>query len=609
MHNQRESSIAFLWQQRRRIRRLLFFTYRFNFRWFHNEVLSFIRRNSLSATDILVFATRFDDDGYVGGSNTFGAGDLYSLDEWAKWETRLRIRYAPATRHLFHNKFIIAEYEQPANRRQLAYMLGVGSANLTWGGWQRNCELWTWDAGKSLRACASFLEFLTRLNFGDGVVESWIEGINRFTQRSASLPWLFGEKKKVRQRAFKALIGGIRREPHVLRIISPYFDEKSPDLMEEILYYLKSTRGNVDAVEVWIDASRVLANASDFRCLLALQRKCSHKLLVRSLRSNAQAIHPSWEQVHAKAIELEDTSGHVSRLFGSANFTGAAWIDSYNTETIFHETAREGLPNLLDDRFEVVSVPQEDLNRWSAAETETKDENRPEHRYIYWAAFDETNQPHKLVISYRSKDRPVSFKISAGFDLRHAVTPRLQAIVELFQNVDSWIKCKNLKRLLELQLKSRAALFPENIRVTLKFADTTSIESIVEVSNPDFGMRNWDSGIPLDPSYENLLGLGKTIVEPLPKRTTSEAADDNVLDEEEDLVEELTAPESLSDDPDFDRQPIAVQFAKSLVRAKANPIQMRILRRRIEAFRSQGQSPTERMILDMLNRVTEEKGT
>src|ERR1700686_4466320 len=70
------SSLAFLWTRRRRIRRLLFFTYRFNFRWFHNEVLGFVRRNSLADTDVLVFATRFDDDVYAAGSQS--SGDLYS---------------------------------------------------------------------------------------------------------------------------------------------------------------------------------------------------------------------------------------------------------------------------------------------------------------------------------------------------------------------------------------------------------------------------------------------------------------------------------------------------------------------------------------------------
>lgn len=166
MSNQQEPSLAFLWKQRRRIRRLLFFTYRFNFRWFHNEVLSFIRRMSLPATDVLVFATRFDDDGYVGGSHVFGEtfGDLYSLDEWAKWKMRLRVRYMPAMQHLFHNKFVVAEYEQPPNTRRSAYVLGLGSANLTWNGWQRNFELWTWDAGEGLRACASFLEFLASID-------------------------------------------------------------------------------------------------------------------------------------------------------------------------------------------------------------------------------------------------------------------------------------------------------------------------------------------------------------------------------------------------------------------------------------------------------------
>src|ERR1700692_5115190 len=115
MNDQAASSLAFLWNRRRRMRRLLFFTYRFNFRWFHNEVLGFVRRNSLADTDVLVFATRFDDDGYAGGSQSSGA--LYALDEWATWKVNLRIRYLHANRHLFHNKFIVAEYERPGVRR------------------------------------------------------------------------------------------------------------------------------------------------------------------------------------------------------------------------------------------------------------------------------------------------------------------------------------------------------------------------------------------------------------------------------------------------------------------------------------------------------------
>src|ERR1700741_2699677 len=119
MSDQTASSLAFLWTRRRRIRRLLFFTYRFNFRWFHNEVLGVVRRNSLADTDVLVFATRFDDDDYVGGTQS--SGDLYSLDEWAKWRVNLRIRYLPANQHLFHNKFIIGEYEKSGLRGAPAF--------------------------------------------------------------------------------------------------------------------------------------------------------------------------------------------------------------------------------------------------------------------------------------------------------------------------------------------------------------------------------------------------------------------------------------------------------------------------------------------------------
>jgi hypothetical protein len=599
------SSLAFLWTRRRRIRRLLFFTYRFNFRWFHNEVLGFVRRNSLADTDVLVFATRFDDDGYAGGSQSFG--DLYSLDEWAKWKVNLQIRYLPANRHLFHNKFIVAEYEKPGVRGVPEFVIGLGSSNLTWGGWQRNLELWTWGAQQNLSSCASFLEFLGGMpNIGAGVVESWLKGMHRYRKRSVTIPWLFGDKTSSRNTAFKSLVTGIKGRPRVLRIVSPYFDEGSVELMEELLSLLDSAKGGVEKLEVWVDGSKVFAKPLDYRNLISLQVAHKGRLLIKSLRKKTGNGFQPPEQVHAKLIELEGQNGSVSRLLGSANFTAAAWCKSRNTEAIFHEITSSGLPQILGDSVEVVSVSSATLEKWATDQIEMESELKGAERWIYWAAFDETARPYKLTVSYSSKEEPIRLKVLAAFDPRHTKLPsQSRSIVETFQNPQSWTTPNYKKGLVEIHLKEVVDLFPERLRVVLDFADGQSIESAVEVANPDFDLRDLTTGIPLDPCNENLLGFGKTIVDPLPKRSTSEELDYEISEEEEDVVEPPMAPDTLSDDPDFDRKPQGVQFAKTLAKADGN--QLRILRKRISAFRSQVQDAGQRVVLDALYRATEER--
>ncbi|MBZ5659864.1 MAG: hypothetical protein LAO08_05595 [Acidobacteriia bacterium] len=599
------SSLAFLWTRRRRLRRLLFFTYRFNFRWFHNEVLGFIRRSSLANTDVLVFATRFDDDAYAGGSQA--SGDLYSLDEWAKWKVNLRIRYLPANRFLFHNKFIVAEYEKPGVRGASDIVIGLGSSNLTWGGWQRNLELWTWDAGESLSACASFLEFLGGMpNVGAGVVESWLKGMHRYRKRSVSIPWLFGDDKTSnRNTAFKSLVMGIKDKPRVLRIMSPYFDEGSVGLMEELLSVLNSAKGGVDRVEVWVDGSQVFAKPLDYRNLIGLQVAQKGELLIKSIRKKPGNGFQLPEQVHAKVIELESQNGSVSRLLGSANFTAAAWCKSRNTETIFHEITSSGLPQLLDDSVEVVPVSSAKLEKWATDQGETESELKGVERWIYWAAFDETASPYKLTVSYSSKEEPIRLRVLAAFDPRHTKLPlQSRSIIETFENSRNWTTPNFLNGLVEIHLKEAVNRFPERLRVALDFADGESIESAVEVADPDFALRDLTTGIPFEPSNENLLGLGKTIVDPLPKRSTSEESDYEISGEEEDVIEPPMVPDSLSDDPDFDREPQGVQFARTL--AKADGQELTVLRKRVRAFRLQAQDPAQILLLDALSGAMKE---
>ena len=193
---------------------------------------------------------------------------------------------------------------------------------------------------------------------------------------------------------------------------------------------------------------------------------------------------------------------------------------------------------------------------------------------------------------------------SAGFDSRRTeLSPQLRMIAELFQNPANWTSPTYARGLLEMRFTKEVNIFPELLRVKLDFPDGTAIESAVEVVCPDFALRDLTTGIPLEPCNENILRAGKTIVDPLPSRTTSDESDFDIAGEEEDLVPPPMAPDSLSDDPDFDREPQGVQFAKSL--ARADTTQLNVFRRRISAFRSQIKNPGQKVVLDALSAVME----
>jgi hypothetical protein len=381
--------------------------------------------------------------------------------------------------------------------------------------------------------------------------------------------------------------------------MSPYFDEGSVELMEELLSVLNSVKGGVDRIEVWIDGSQILAGPPDYQHLIGLQKAQKGRLLIRSLRKkSADHFRPAM-QVHAKVIELEDQHGVVSRLLGSANFTAAAWCKNRNTETIFLETTRSGLPKLLGESVDIAPVPASTLEKWASDQGDTESALKGDGRWIYWAAFDETAKPCKLTVSYSAKQLPSRLRILASFDPRHTRLPsQSQEIIETFQNPDSWTAPRYFGGLAEIRLTKKVYVFPERLRVVLEFPDGKSIESAVEVSAPDFNQRNPATGIPLEPCNENLLGLGKTVVDGLPKRSTSEDSDYEITGEEKDIVEPPMAPDSLSDDPDFDREPQGVQFAKLL--AQADGTQLMVLRKRAIAFQSQIQDPAQKLLLDAL---------
>src|ERR1043165_7364956 len=179
-----DASLGGVWHSN--VRRLFFFTYRFDFRWFHNRVLNPIRRQSLDHAEIDVFASRFANAPTATPVAVYG--DLYALEEWAKWRGRLRIHFLPTRRHLFHNKFILVERADGG-----AIDLGLGSSNLTSSGWATNFEAWTVLRGPDVGAATAFLSYLRDLREVNGeVLSPWLRRMPAPSRAPRALDWLWG---------------------------------------------------------------------------------------------------------------------------------------------------------------------------------------------------------------------------------------------------------------------------------------------------------------------------------------------------------------------------------------------------------------------------------
>src|SRR5206468_3840112 len=137
-----------------------------------------------------------------------------------------------------------------------------------------------------------------------------------------------------------------------VRVVSPYFDKGSAALLGNLLEELGTgTAGN--RIEVWTDGSGCVARRSDYQSLLKLIAAHGRAVeLKKVLRRGRHGEFGGPAHLHAKLIEVEDSKGTVRRLLGSANFTGAAWVGSFNTESVYLEADRRALPTLLGPRFE-----------------------------------------------------------------------------------------------------------------------------------------------------------------------------------------------------------------------------------------------------------------
>src|SRR5262249_46500855 len=145
------------------------------------------------------------------------------------------------------------------------------------------------------------------------------------------------------------------------RIISPYFDDGSPELFEELAAEIQRTAGKPSRVELWIDGSARVARRSDYESVLQLLSATRiPNIEIRTVKKGTQSNEPNFRvPLHAKIIELEGTTGRVNRILGSANFTGAAWSSKRNTETIFLESGQRSLVDLLPQDYDSLRLTKQ----------------------------------------------------------------------------------------------------------------------------------------------------------------------------------------------------------------------------------------------------------
>ncbi len=321
------NSLARLWQSRGFVPdRLLFMTYVFNFRDFHDQVLRRLIENASGRrlrVDVIASCVDVEEE-----------SDCFDYRYLAPLGNGFRL-FRCTDRPLVHAKAIIAQDSLTGKR-----LAGFGSANLTPGGWRHNVELWRWDNGRSVSAILRMCEILERSNgLNSGLAAAWRQAFGP-TKEDTSITLLGVPNAPSFQTVLERLLRAVAN-PRVVRVASPYFDADSADLFERIARAARRCR-----LEIWTDRSGKLAEPTYWRVLSALLPKLSR------IFEDVSVIAPKAAPWHAKVLELDDGRGRVARVFGSANFTGAAWglKRPGNVELIATETRAIGLPDMLAPR-------------------------------------------------------------------------------------------------------------------------------------------------------------------------------------------------------------------------------------------------------------------
>lgn len=589
-----EQSLEFLWKgHRKRIKRIIFFTYRFNFYWFHNYVLPHIHHTATVDCEVTIIASKFDQDDLP------SFGDHYELSAWCGFKTRFKLLFLES-QTVFHSKFIVCEYE-----RVKELLIGIGSANLTKSGWARNLEAWNWNANGGQPILNDFLSFLSKAHLKKEFLGTWLKRLKKI--KATNVFWLDGSQKTkeaLRKRIWQNSVSTVG-QVSTLRIVSPYFDEGSQPLLQEILNALKDSPRV--CVEVVVDLSLSLANRKHLESALALRAVTDVKFYSIA-RNDLLPGHKmkEWAPLHLKLIELLRPDGSGATIYGSANFTGAAWMRG-NHEIIgieqigLHHNSKTALPE--DYRFEEIKISElKDII--AHAPSEEEDDTLSVSPAIFWACYSETSGLLEVRHSVRDSEITKVEWLASHNEMRDLATSSrskrelqtLKRIEDDFLDLGAWSEWESKDQVLRWQRhEDRLDIVPEHLAIRITLKGGRFLTAPVVPIDPNFDERDAATGFPTDTrlDLDSLLGRGQPVVRPIKGRIIVSDVEENE-DDESNNDESFSIP-SLSTEDEYNHLPDAVKFSKAISKVKSEEDLLRI-KKRLRSLIRRG-SPSSELLL------------
>jgi hypothetical protein len=555
--------------------RLLFLTFEFNFRDFHDQVLRRLLENGGGRTPVVdVIASRVDIE---------EESDCFDFRYLASFGNHFRF-FRCNSFPLAHAKGVIAR-----DSRTGKLLSGFGSANLTPSGWRRNVEMWSWDNGKSAAGILQMCEELERRSgIKNGLTAQWRKSFG--VRKPSSAPLVLGASHAASfDNLLLRLVKTVGR-PQVVRIASPYFDRHSPELFSRI--FGKTGRCGL---EIWTDRSGRLAEPTHWRVLSEALPKLA------TMFGDVQVLAPPREiPWHAKVIEFDDGHGRVARVFGSANFTGAAWGIRHggNLELVAVDSTRTGLPRLLDTRkIEISAVGAAERKRLARQE-EQEQLRVARGPVLLWACLAE--KPNVQVLARMQRAEKITWwRLDAEYDESRPDDER-EKLKKVRERVSDRARWRFAQSGGEIVLDWIGGEFIACERMTVRIRTASGLCSApVWVPEPDWSKRDTKTGIPIatdsgEWSIDAFLRGQRPIVG-LRRKVRD-------LEQDEEISEELNAapepPMSIAH-PDYDHEPELMLIARRL---RESPEALDDMRRRLDTIARKGR-PKDRLLAKVVLRA------
>jgi hypothetical protein len=573
------NTLARLWKSRGFAPdRLLFITYVLNFRDFHDQVLRRLldsARGRRLSVDVVTSCVDVEEE-----------SDCFDYRYLAPLGNRFRLFRCDSV-PLAHAKAIVAQDSLTGR-----WMSGFGSANLTPAGWRRNLEVWRWDDGRSVPAILNLCDTIKRRNGLRPALETeWLTPFG--ARRHDPSIVLLGTSQSP---SFETILERMTRSldrPKVVRVASPYFDAGSGELFDRIGRKLAGCR-----LEIWSDRSGKLAEPTHWRTLSGLLPE-----LRRAFQGVMVLAPPPELPWHAKVFELEDARGRVARVFGSANFTGAAWglKRPGNLEIAAVDIGSTGLHDLLAAR-DIKVTPVTEKERTSLARREEHEQiARCRGPVLLWACLNEI-RPAQITARLARPEHITRWLVEGAFDETRPEDERdeLRKIRDRLQNRARW-QLRQSGREIILAWRDGGEFIPCE-RMTLRVRTSSGTCSApIWIPEPDWSTRDQKTGMPIARdqwSIEALLRGQRPIVGL--RRKDRDPEQDEELAEELNLAADVDIP---MDHPDYEHEPEVMMLARYL-RDSVNTGET--MRRRLQAIARRG-SPKDRLLADAVLAVRKQQ--